>query len=245
MNRLTAVILAAVFALAAGGCGTRSVSGGGGALPTGSSTCTGRVTPDCTGYSYANPAPGAVVVTAPRSSGGNNREFFWDKSGRVDADATVCATFATGRGIDQQGIVLRLHDAPDAGITGITVTRNIWVGVFDVFNFHVWNTEKGPGSPFTQFGSTTISELPVTPAVYPLNMCARAVTTTDEVQFVVWTKGQSRPRWGNQIQGGEARMPAGAPSTGRGGWFAGHLVPGTSMTYRNLSVDGAVPVGLP
>jgi len=76
-------------------------------------------------------------------------------------------------------------------------------------------------------------------------MCVRAVSAADEAQFVIWTKGQARPRWGSTTQGGEAHIPAGAPATGRGGWFAGHLTPGTSMTYRDLSVDGAVPVGLP
>jgi hypothetical protein len=63
------------------------------------------------GYSYSAPSPGIVVVTAPNSSGGNNREFFWARQGHIEADQTVCATFASGQGIDQQGIVIRRLNA--------------------------------------------------------------------------------------------------------------------------------------
>jgi hypothetical protein len=207
--------------------------------------CTVRVTPDCSAYTYSNPSPGTEVVTAPKSSAGDNREFFWAKAGRSESDQTVCASFATGQGADQQGIVLRLRSLPDGKIRAITVTRNIWQGVFDVFNFHVWNTEADPSSPFTQFGSVVVSELPIRPAIYPLNMCARTVAATDIVQFVVWTRGQKEPRWGSMARGGEARIPDDAPSAGQGGWFAGHLIPGSSMTYRRLSIDGAIAQGLP
>ena len=117
--------------------------------------------------------------------------------------------------------------------------------IFDVFNFHVWNTGVDTSSPFTLFGSKVIPALPPRPAVYPLRMCARTVAATDEVEFVVWTKGETKPVWGSPTQGGEARVPAGAPTRGRGGWFAGHLTPGTSMTYRDMTVDGVLAKGLP
>jgi hypothetical protein len=186
-----------------------------------------------------------VVVSAPKSSGLNNREFFWGLGSRNEADPTVCAVFASGEGVDQQGIVLRLNNTASAGTTGITVTRNVWMNTFNVFNFHVWKTGSDPTSPFTIFGSKAIPELPARPAVYPLRICARAVAATDQVQFVVWTKGQVEPSWGSTTQGGEARIPPGAPSTGRAGWFAGHLTPGTSMIYSELTVDGETATGLP
>ena len=87
--------------------------------------------------------------------------------------------------------------------------------------------------------------LPIAPAVYPLHLCARTVTRPDTVQFVVWSAGQRRPPWGSSSQGGQATIPPGAPTSGRGGWFAGHLRPGTSMTFSELTVDGAVPAHLP
>ena len=65
------------------------------------------------------------------------------------------------------------------------------------------------------------------------------------MQFVVWTAGQTEPRWGSASQGGQAILPPGAPTSGLGGWFAGHLRPGTSMTFSDLTVDGTVPADLP
>jgi hypothetical protein len=186
-----------------------------------------------------------VVVTVPPSSGGSNREFFWGLSGQNEAYPTVCATFVNGKGIDQEGIVLRLNDPAVGGTTAITVTRNIWMDTFNIFNFHIWKTGVRRSSPFTLFGSKVIPELPARPAVYPLRMCARVVAATDQVQFVVWTNGQTEPRWGSTIQGGEAKVPTGAPSTGRSGWFAGHLAPGSSVTYSGLTVDGVTATGLP
>jgi hypothetical protein len=212
---------------------------------SGASTCISRVTPDCEEYTYTSPGPGTVVVAAPRSSAGNNREFFWSPTGPIRPDLTVCATFAGGTGIDQQGVVLRLSLLAHGRVSGITVTRNVWGSAFDVFNYHVWNTLTDPAEPFTQFGSTVIRALPVAPEVYPLHLCARTVSATDSVEFVVWTAGRTRPPWGSADQSGQATIPSGAPTSGRGGWFAGHLQPGTSMTYRDLTVDGQVPGNLP
>lgn len=240
-----AALVSIVLAFPLSGCGTSSAINGGGISSPSSSTCTVRVTPDCSAYTYSNPSPGTEVVTARKSSAGDNREFFWDRAGRSESDQTVCASFATGQGTDQQGVVLRLRRSPNGKIEAITVTRNIWLGVFNVFNFHVWNTGADPSSPFAQFGSVVISELPIRPAIYPLNMCARTVSATDIVQFVVWTRGQEQPVWGGAAGSGEARIPDDAPSTGRCGWFVGHLIPGTSMTYRRLSIDGAIAQGLP
>jgi hypothetical protein len=243
MNRRRSGILVVACALALVACGAGAVPEDGGHFSSSPSTC--RVTPDCSGYSYSNPSPGTVVVTAPKASGGNNREFFWSRSDRIEPDPTVCATFMTGQGIDQQGVVLRLNETADGDVTGISVTRNVWLGVFNTFNSHVWNTGADPTDPFRQFGSTVLRALPVRPAVYPLHLCARVAPATNDVQFLVWRNGQAKPPWGSTAQGGEATIPPGAPATGRGGWFAGHLTPGTSMTYSNLSVDGSVPTDLP
>jgi len=212
---------------------------------SGATTCISRVTPDCTQYTYTSPHPGTVVVTAPPSSASNNREFFWSAGGPSRPDLTVCATFVRGEGFDQQGVVLRLNVLAGGRVSGITVTRNVWMSAFDVFNYHVWNTLADPAEPFTQFGSTVVRTLPIAPAVYPLHLCARTVTATDTVQFVVWTAGRTRPAWGSTSQGGEATIPPGAPTAGQGGWFAGHLRPGTSMVFGDLTIDGAVPGDLP
>jgi hypothetical protein len=212
----------------------------------GLSACKVQVTPDGSAYTYkAYDRGSTVVVTAPSTSGGHNREFFWSQTSPTEADSTVCATFASGQGVDQQGVVLRLNRTLVDGVQevdGITVTRNVYLDIFDDFNFHVWNTAADPSNPFTQFGDTVIPGLPFGTAFYPLSMCAQTVTATNTVQFVVWTAWQTQPPWGSTTQGGSATIPAGAPATGQGGWFAGHLLAGTSMTYTRLTVDGVVPV---
>jgi hypothetical protein len=206
--------------------------------------CNAVVSNNGTPYSYANPSTGTVVVTAPPTSGTNQREFFWDGGNPTEADSTVCATFASGQGNDQQGIVLRLHWSPN-NTTGIDVDRNIFLGAYNDFNYHTWSTANGDPSS-SQFANTVLPALPVAPAVYPLNMCAR--TQGDVIQFVVWLPGQAQPVWGNPTWGGQATIPAGAPTSGQGGLFAAHLTPGTSMTYTNVSVDGvpdANPIAAP
>lgn len=212
------------------------------------SACNVVVTPDGSPYTYADTAPGVVTVTASPTSGGNEREFFYSSGSPYEADSTVCATFASGQDVDQQGIVLRLNDTVMAGgvqdVTAITVTRNVWADMFDAFNFHVWDTVADPTTPYTQFGQTVIPGLPIGPGMdyYPLNICAQTVTATNTVQFVVWLASQPQPPWGSTTQGGSATIPASAPAAGRGGWFAGHMTAGTSMTYAGLSVDGETPV---
>ena len=240
-----AVVLATALGGTLAGCSTGPQSPGTASAQQGAMTCVNRVTPDCGAYTYASPRPGTVVVTAPRSSAVNNREFFWSPSSPAGADQTVCATFVNGRDLDQQGVVLRLNTLADGKVSGLTVTRNVWMGAFDVFNFHVWDTRAGADSAFLEFGYTVVPTLPVAPAVYPLHLCARTVTSSDVLQFVVWTSGRTRPDWGSTTQGGQATIPVGAPDSGRVGWFAGHLQPGTSMTYSDLTVDGVVPSDLP
>lgn len=207
-----------------------------GAVALALSACTVRLTPDGTAYTYDDSTPGTVVVSASATTGSNERELFFSPASPWEADSTVCATFANGGWPDQQGIALRINEN-GGQTTGITVTRNIAFGNAADFNFHTWDTKANP--TYSQFGSTEVPTLPFVP-VYPLNMCAR--TQGELAQFVVWLPGTTEPAWGDPTWGGQATIPASAPDEGRGGFFAGHLVPGTSMEYDNLTVDGATPV---
>lgn len=186
------------------------------------SACTLRVTPDGCAYAYVASSDGSsVTVTAPPTTGANNREIFWSQSSPDLSDSTVCATFTDGQGIDQQGVVLRI----DGGMA-VSVMRNIWADDFRTFNFDGWNMAEDP--PYSEFASVTLPTLPYSPAVYPLTLCATA--TGDVLSFTV-------PGYG----GGSALIPEGLPTSGRDGFYAGHLVPGTSMTYSDLTIDGQAP----
>ena len=209
------------------------------------SACHAVVTPDGTPYTYNNDVAGVMLVTASTTTGGNDREFLWDGSSPIEADSTVCAQFYNGTGTDQQGIALRISES-NGNYEAITVTRNVYLGDWSYINFHTWNTDptfvaSNGGSPFTLFSTVDLSEyLGTTPEpIYPLDMCAR--TVGDLAQFIVWKASDPQPAWGSTTQGGQATIPSAAPAAGQGGWFAGHLAPGTSMFYTNLSVDGIQP----
>ncbi len=189
-------------------------------------------TPDGTAYTYTE-ANGTVTVTAASTTGANNREFFWGSKGNTEADTEACATFSGNEAAiyDQPGIALRIANN---GNQAVTVTENVWEGIRNVFNFHMWNTAT-PGV-YTLFAQVTISSLPMAPATWPLSMCARITGTT--MQFVVWTQAMTQPAWGDPTWGGQATLPVSAPGAGRAGFYAGHAEPGTPMTYSHLTVDG-------
>ena len=158
-------------------------------------------------------------------------------------NSTVCVTFASGQGGDQQGIALRINRT-SSETTGLTVTRNVIFGQYNVFNFHTWNTSISKTAPETQFAQFRLDFLPVGPAAYPLDMCPR--TIGNDMEFVVWLPGQSQPRWGSTSQGGETEIPNTAPQRGSSGWYVGHVVSGTTTTMTNMTVDGVLdrdPIG--
>jgi hypothetical protein len=194
------------------------------------------LTPDGTGDIYSRSGSGNVVITAPETGGGDEREVFWGANSPDEPDSTVCGTFSSGQGFSQQGLALRLNDS-NGVVTGITVTRNVFGYDFHAFNFDVWNTAD-KSQPFTPFGQTVLPFLPQWPPVYPLSMCARTVTASNLVEFVVWVAGQSQPPWGDAGQGGEAIIPTGTLPSGHGGFYGGHVAPGTSMSYTGLTIDG-------
>jgi hypothetical protein len=193
--------------------------------------CQFAVTPDGPADSFTE-SNGTVTVSAPTMGDGNNREFFWASGGPLDTDTTACATFSGGQGEDQPGIAMRIADL---GEQAVTVTQNIYGYDRQVFNFHTWNTANGPDDTFSLFGQTTLPAFPIS-GTWPFSMCARITGTT--VQFVVWTSGMTQPDWGDPTWGGQADLPASAPTVGQSGFYVGHLLAGTSMDYSGLTVDG-------
>ena len=176
--------------------------------------------------------PGSILVRA-RKGDGNEREVYWYSSALETTQGTSCAQWNRGEGIDQQGAAFRISTTHGDTRT-ITVTRNVVFGQFSVFNFHIWNTSTTPA--FHLFGQVVLTHyLGTGQAAYPLNFCARIVRRL--VQFVIWRPGQPQPEWGSVSQGGSALLPAGAPDQGYTGWFAGHVVAGTSTKFTDVSIN--------
>jgi hypothetical protein len=200
----------------------------------GFAACNVQVTPDGTAYAYTVPTPGTVVISAPSTTGSNDREFLWSSTGLTESNSTACGTFTMDNATDQPGVAFRVQDL--AGVTtGITVTQNIYGYVRNQFNFHTWDTSRS--GVFAEFGSTTINALPEFDIDSGESICAQV--TGNVIQFVVWLPGATQPPWGDPTWGGQATLPTNAPTTGQTGFYAGHVPAGDSMTYTNLTVDGA------
>jgi hypothetical protein len=190
-------------------------------------------------YTYTAPSSGTVVVSASSLAGGNEREFFFSPTGSTHADSSACET-VSGNSPTQPGIAFRISDTNN-GITAVTVSENVFGRTgYNDFNVHAWNTSQSP--VFSLVSQVRITAMPSSPQPEPLNLCAEL--TGDVVRFVVWTSGP-QPAWGDPTWGGSAILPGNVPTSGYTGFFAGHIPPGTSATYSNLTVDGAVnnPLG--
>ena len=185
-------------------------------------------------YSYSASSSGTVSVSASSTTNGNERELFYSTADSTYADSSACET-VSGTTPAQPGIAFRITDENNV-TTAVTVTENVFgSSAYNDFNVHTWNTSQSP--VYNLVGQVRINAMPSSPQPEPLNVCAEI--TGDVVRFVVWTSG-TQPAWDDPTWGGSVTLPSDAPSSGYTGFFAGHIPAGTSASYSNLSVDGAV-----
>jgi hypothetical protein len=181
----------------------------------------------------------SVVVSAPPANDdGNLRLVFVDPGQPVRADQEVCATWTEASSpYDQQGVALRVDT--DGPTRAVTVTKNVWGGIFDVFNVHTWDASQPNG------GLRHLASMSLAPVLkpegrllpLPWRICARAVG--DTLTFKVWPADRPEPRWDDGVHGMSVPLPAGTPEAGRPGWYAGHVMGGQHLTYTELSGGGA------
>lgn len=181
---------------------------------------------------------GAVTVNAPTTNTGINlRVLFWPAAGRVTADSQSCADWTSQTGPTQQGALMRIASLSNGGLRAILVTKNIWFYGEYYFNVYVVDTTHAP--MLTRVGYVSLrGELQRAPALYqplPWFMCARV--TGDQVQILVWHYGEPPPQWGDRSHGGTVKLPAGWIYPGRAGWYIGHVPPGGSAGFTNLSTS--------
>jgi hypothetical protein len=196
---------------------------------------------------------GTVVVTAePDNPSGTSRDIFWRNSDPVGTDQQSCATWAgaSGNPFHQEGAVLRLHLLGEGNAQAITVTKNVYGEDFYLFNIHVWDT-RNTAAPFTKIATFDLSAIfggervsadgdpivraPLRP--FPWRICAKAVG--DLVSFVVWPLPGPQPDWDDPRYGGSARVPSEFVVAGQAGWYFGHLQPGSSLLYSDLTISNA------
>jgi hypothetical protein len=190
-------------------------------------------------------ADGVVTASAPTSNqGGNTRVAFWQAADEWSVDQETCSTWVDARStLQQQGATLRVRSG-NGRTTAITVTNNIYFLGRWIFNVHVM--DSAAAQPFHQIGSFDLSEVfrpggPDTYTVppYPWRMCARAVG--DTVSFIVWPLTHEEPSWDDPRYGGSVTLPAAWGRAGYPGWYVGHLEPGDSVGFRDLTTAAISP----
>jgi hypothetical protein len=178
--------------------------------------------------------PSTVLSAAAGNRDGNIRVVFVDAAGPVLADQQTCATWSDQTGpFNQQGVALRVSD--DGPTRAITVTKNVWGGVSDIFNVHIWDTSQPTGGIRYLGGESLGPALHVNGQLAPLpwRICAKAVGRV--VSFKVWPANQAEPAWTDPIHSRSMQLPADAPVTGRPGWYGAHLYEGAHITYTDMS----------
>jgi hypothetical protein len=227
-----AVVLGLCVALVAS-CAAAAIT------PLDASLRAGILTPegsDTYGLTVAN---GVLTAAAPATNrGANTRVAFWQGADPASTDQQTCSTWVDAHSdFQQQGAALRVRSVAGR-TTAITVTNNIYFGARWAFNVHVM--DSGAARPFHQIGAFDLSTVfrpggPTTVAVppYAWRMCARVVG--DTVSFIVWPLGHPEPAWDDPRYGGSVVLPAGWHRSGNPGWYVGHLEPGTSVGFTDMS----------
>lgn len=189
---------------------------------------------------------GVVTAAAPDTNeGSNTRVALWLAAEEASLDHETCSTWVDARSdLQQQGATLRVRSV-GGRTTAVTVTNNVYFHARWVFNVHVMDSADEE-EPFRRIASFDLSEVfrPGGPdsyevPPYPWRMCARVVG--DTVSFVVWPLWHVTPSWDDPLYGGSVTLPTGWDRAGNPGWYVGHLEPGGSVGFADLSTAVITP----
>lgn len=176
--------------------------------------------------------PDFTTVSAPLGNTGANLRAAWLPAGSAaSAEQAVCATWSgSTHAVVQEGALLRW-----TGTTGITVTKNVWLGTYTSVNIHRWDLARPVGDGrFTLLAAFPLPAIAGPgggPRPLPWRLCASA--SADRVRFELWPLTRGEPAAGDACCTGSVALPATGP--GRAGWYAGHLRPGHTVAYTALT----------
>lgn len=175
-------------------------------------------------YDVTGSYDSTTVAARPSNTGGNTRVLFVTDGPAVDAQES-CATWATETWAGaQQGLALRW-----TGTEAITVTRNVWGGDRTVLNVHGWDLSSGQGV-FTLIGGNRPPVIASNPPL-PWRACARAAGAS--ITWKVWPLTMGEPSWSDPCCSSAASSTL---TGGRPGFYGGHIEPGGSIGFTDLSV---------
>jgi len=133
----------------------------------------------------------------------------------------------------QEGVALRIVPAENGDVRAITVTKNVRLGLFFIFNVHVWDSTAE--TPFTQVGGANLEDVFLTEsglAPLPWRLCARVIGT--KLDFKAWPIAAPEPAWNDGRYGASLTLPEGWNAPGYAGWYVGHLESGGSVRYSDM-----------
>jgi hypothetical protein len=180
-------------------------------------------------------AGGTITSSAHSSTSGNTRALFRRNVDPLAVDAEVCATWSAATHNQQPGLALRVRTA-GGGTQAITVTKNIWLGGFSIFNVHLMDTSRSP--VYHQTGQRDLAGLrrsasPNDVKPYPWRACARVVGTT--VSFKVWPLADPEPTWADPRYAHSVAIPATWNTPGTAGLYVGHLGPTGTLRTSDIT----------
>ncbi len=177
------------------------------------------------------------VATGVANTDGNLRTIYVPRLSAETADQQVCATWTAQRGeVVQEGVALRVR--PDAGAPGqaLTVTKSVWGGVPWYINVHLWTggSQTWHLELIQQFDVQPALERAGGIAPLPWRLCARAEGSVVSVK--VWPADESEPSWDDPTYTYRTLVPPSTDQPGKVGWYVGHLRPGDSLRYDDMTV---------
>ena len=186
-------------------------------------------------------AGGSVTVSAAvANTGGNSRFVFWRPADLPRAEAQSCSTWSAETAIvNQEGEALRI--VTSAGDTRVLIADKNILGPKYFFNLMTWDTATNKAVLLDQVDlGSVFGPNPDRPVAFPWRMCMRAVANT--VSFKVWPASHAEPAWGDPAYGASVNLPSGWQASGQAGWYVGHLGPGDSATFTNLTTGPPGPM---
>lgn len=160
--------------------------------------------------------------------GSNTRIGMVPREGPAEDDGMVCATWASESSwLVQEGVLLGWSGADSSGVT---FTKNIYGGATWTINAHEWRVVDGVGS-FVLIGQWNLSS-----TTHGLGagwrLCGKKVGSV--ASFIVWPSNEDPPTWSDSAHGGSVITSLARP--GRRGLYMGHIPPGGSAAYSDLSM---------
>jgi hypothetical protein len=210
-----------------------------------SSAASGLVTETLTSgperYVVKTPATGVVTVRARapmvQPLGWNRREILVAPGAVASRDQVVCATWThQTRDLDQEGLAVRSRVHSGGHRQAITLTKNTYANFVWVFNLLTWDSGRS-GDPWRVIGQFDLSAV-VSPhgrlVRFPWRVCMRA--DGRRIAFKVWLPGREpEPAWSDPVHARSTAVPSHFDRSGLPGWYVGHLQPGDTVTYADVT----------